>query len=246
MLSRGDEKINILSDDRDIACCVTDNINLKNITSNGKSITKSNFSERVVPNKSIPFNTILLHKLFYGDKSDNYSGFKVPGLSFDILSSMVVDTLQPYIDCGDFCEIQFSDYDVFCIIVDSIDFISSEDKERVKQYARLIFPYRIQLGNKSLKDYANDMVSVPLYKIHRSMGIFSSQQISIQNFNNICNTLGVSRKGNESKELLDLLSIRAKALIDGDFIASKVISKKIEEPQVTDLVHMKLDGTLLS
>lgn len=246
LLSNGEEKISVLSDDRDMACCVTENINLRNITTNGKSITKDNFCSRAITDKNIAFNTILLYKLFYGDKSDNYTGLKIPGLSYDVLSSIVIDTLEPYIESGEFCEIQYSDYEVFCLIVDGIDFISEADKEALKHHARLVYPYRVPLGELTLKEYYNESLKIPLYKVHRKMGVFSAKQVSTSTFYDICNTLGVSRKGNESQNLLDRLSMKAKALSEGDFIASKVISKKIEKPQVGKLVNMRIDEDLFS
>lgn len=244
LLSEGEEQITVLSDDRDMACCVTENISLRNITTNGKSITKDNFSNRTVSDKNILFNTILLYKLFHGDKSDHYTGIKIPGLSYDVLASIVVDALQPYLDSGDFCEIQYSDYDVFCVIVDSIDFISDNDKEALKHHARLVFPYRVPLGELSLQEYYQESLTSPMYKVHRKMGIVASKQIYTSTFFDICNTLGVSRKGNESQKLLDLFTIKAKALKEGDFIASKVIHKKIEKPQAGQLVNMRIDENL--
>ncbi len=243
-LSKGEEKITVMSDDRDMACCVTENISLRNITTNGKSITKDNFSARAVSEKAILFNTILLYKLFYGDKSDHYTGIKISGLSYDVLASIVVDTLQPLIDSGEFCEIQYSDFEVFCIIVDSIDFISESDKEALKHHARLVFPYRVPLGSLSLQDYYKESLTSPMYKVHRKMGIAGSNEIYSSTFFDICNTLGVSRKGTESQQLLDLLSLKAKALMEGDFIASKVIHKKIEKPQAGQLVNMRIDEEL--
>ena len=196
LLSNGEEKISVLSDDRDMACCVTENINLRNITTNGKSITKDNFCSRAITDKNIAFNTILLYKLFYGDKSDNYTGLKIPGLSYDVLSSIVIDTLEPYIESGEFCEIQYSDYEVFCLIVDGIDFISEADKEALKHHARLVYPYRVPLGELTLKEYYNESLKIPLYKVHRKMGVFSAKQVSTSTFYDICISLGVSRYGN--------------------------------------------------
>ena len=83
-----------------------------------------------------------------------------------------------------------------------------------------------------------------MYKVHRKMGIAGSNEIYSSTFFDICNTLGVSRKGTESQQLLDLLSLKAKALMEGDFIASKVIHKKIEKPQAGQLVNMRIDEEL--
>lgn len=62
--------------DADLFCLVTDNVSIEPVGTRGKVITKENFSSMVSDKNGypLPFNGILLEKLFYGDKSDNIPG----------------------------------------------------------------------------------------------------------------------------------------------------------------------------
>lgn len=70
------ERIVIHTRDQDLYSLVDDNVEIDLVGTKGKYVTKSNFSS-VLSDKygnPIPFNGIMLDKLFYGDTSDNIPG----------------------------------------------------------------------------------------------------------------------------------------------------------------------------
>lgn len=70
------DHIYIHTRDTDLYCLVNDNVSIETVGVQGKKVTKENFSN-VLTDKygyPLPFNGILLEKLFYGDNSDNIPG----------------------------------------------------------------------------------------------------------------------------------------------------------------------------
>lgn len=66
--------------DADLFCLVDDNVSIHPVGLRGLTVTKDNY-ENVVQEKNkygIPYNCVLLDKLFYGDKSDNIPGVGEP------------------------------------------------------------------------------------------------------------------------------------------------------------------------
>lgn len=70
------DHIYIHTRDKDLYCLVDDNVSIEPVGTRGDTVTKDNFSRIVKGHKGnyLPFNTILLDKLIYGDKSDNIPG----------------------------------------------------------------------------------------------------------------------------------------------------------------------------
>lgn len=70
------DHIYIHTRDTDLYCLVDDNVSIEPVGVQGKTVTKDNFSN-VIGDKNnypLPFNGILMEKLFYGDRSDNIPG----------------------------------------------------------------------------------------------------------------------------------------------------------------------------
>lgn len=82
---RSYDEIIIHTRDSDLFSLVDDNVSIGLVGTKGKIVTKGNFSS-VNKNKNgepIPFNGILLDKLFYGDKSDN-----IPSIPYGMKSKI--------------------------------------------------------------------------------------------------------------------------------------------------------------
>lgn len=70
------DHIYIHTRDTDLYCLVNDNVSIEPVGVQGKVVTKENFYSVMADkhNYPLPFNGVLLEKLFYGDRSDNIPG----------------------------------------------------------------------------------------------------------------------------------------------------------------------------
>lgn len=250
LLSQEAERMTIYSDDRDLACCVTKAISVHNVTTQGRHIDFSNFKERAVNGFNLPYNMILPYKLFTGDASDNYRGSTFTGITMDMMFSEIDNKVQSFIADGWFMDINYSDYDIFANIVKEISYLSTDTVEDILTKARIVYPYIREVGNIPFETIFEDVYSgkSKLYQGYRNLNVFDSGNIDLHKFVSICKTLGVpchgSNKVSKDKEIADLLYLRGKELSSGDFMVSKAISRKKDEPAKNQLLTMEIPNEL--
>lgn len=249
---RDTDRVTVYSDDRDLACCVCSNVDIHNVTSNGICITRENYEQRVVAHEDIPYNTILLHKMVYGDKSDNYAGLNVPGLRFDVLAQALICEIQPLIDAGTLPEIAYMDVDIINIVIDNLsEQFSEEMKDKIKAQARIVFPRMIDVTKSGIPSLIQDAQQTgdPLYRvIQRHTHFFGLDGFNRQKFNFYCNMLRLNRCHtnrystsfeNDEAEFKRKLSLRAKDLSNGVYATEK--RYKIEAAPVTSSVIQNME-----
>lgn len=252
LLDLGDpEKIVIYSDDRDLSCCVTDQISIQNVTTNGMCITLENYQDRVVRGRTIPYNTILLWKIFHGDPSDNYKALRIPGLNFETVSHHMVSQLEPLINPQGFTPLAYAEYFVLEeLLKDYEDMLSPEDLKLFKEQARIAYPYRIPVSDTDIEGYRADaMKGDQLYVLERKhMKFFGAGNFNRSKFDFYCTLLGlnkvkpgrsVDKDSAEAQEFYGLLELRAKELASG-VIAVNHQRKKMIRPQGPTLANMDL------
>lgn len=247
-----DDSILIYTDDRDIACCVTDQISIQNVTSNGICLDKGSYSKRVVSGRVIPYNSILLWKIFHGDASDNYRSLRIPGLTFESVANNVLGQIEPLIGDNGFTQLAFSDYDVFSVIADDYkENFSEADVSKLKEQARIVFPYKLKLSTGTFDDYVRDYNSgTPIYSIIRKyLKVFGSGNFNRSKFDFYCTLLGLNRtKLNRSvdedsadaQEFFDLLSLRARELSSGELAVRYSRTKRNANSNKQTLSNMEI------
>ena len=82
------DKVYIHTRDSDLSFLVSDNVEIAKVGDLGKCIDMSNYGERVNRDSYVFYNTILFHKLYGGDTSDN-----IPGIGWDWASR--IDSIIP-------------------------------------------------------------------------------------------------------------------------------------------------------
>lgn len=65
------DMIYVHTNDMDLAIVIDDNVNLYPATSKGKLVTKENYDRSVNKNRIVPYNSVTLDKIIFGDTSDN-------------------------------------------------------------------------------------------------------------------------------------------------------------------------------
>lgn len=247
-LSSERERITVYSDDRDLACCISPNIVLHNVTTNGRCIDFENFTDRVKDDVKLPYNSILLYKLFYGDTSDNYKGKSFPSTSFNILFSDLDSALKPLIDEGLAINLHYSNYDVLTAVLNDAAYLS-EDKQAILQAARIVYPYVLDFADIPFNDLRQSCYSgkLKLYTAYSHLNVFSKNDINMGKFLSVCKTLGVPCHGtatvDKSKEIMDLLYLRGQELSSGDFMVAKAKHKPHVESS-TPLLNMEFPDEL--
>lgn len=243
LLFLGDpEEIVIYTDDRDLSCCVTDNISIRNVTTNGICITRSNYEDRVVRGRTIPYNSVLLWKIFHGDASDNYKALHIPGLTFENVAHHFVSALEPLISPDGFTPLAYADYNVFeAISASYADIISAEAMEQFKTQARIAYPYLVEASDVDINGYREDAKrGEPLYILERKhMKLFGTGNFNRRKFDFYCSLLGlnqtkpsrsVDRDSAEAQEFYSLLELRAKELSSGAFAVEHYRNKRKVRP----------------
>lgn len=239
ILSDECDKIQIYSDDRDLSCCVSPNIELRNVTPQGKFIDFKNFTDRVVPKAKIPYNSILLYKLFNGDRSDNYKGKDFLSVTFDVLFSEIESNLKPLIEEGVAVNNYYSNYDVLKTILNETSYIPSHIKKEILEAARIVYPYVLELSDIPFIDIRYQCTSGELknYLAYKYLNIFSKNDINMPKFLSICKTLGVPCVGanqvDKDKDLIDLIYLRGQELSSGEFMVKKAKHKQHQEETKT-------------
>lgn len=247
------DDVNIYSDDRDISCCVSDSVRVRNVTSNGICIDRQNYEERVVSGERIPYNTILVHKMMYGDKSDNYGGLEIPGLRFDTLAQALLLGLQPYLESGQLPDASYMDLEVMEIIIDSLpDSFSDGMKEKIKAQAKIVFPQLVDVTSDGLDVFYQDCASSgdPLYQVEkRHTKFFGFDDFNRQKFDFYCSMLNlnrchVDRYSTKYADTADAfkakLSMRSKELASGVMAVERMRSKKTVHTSTSAVQNMAL------
>lgn len=241
MLSMERQRMTIYSDDRDLACCIAPNISIHNVTTQGKAIDFDSFSDRVVDKMKLPYNSILLYKLFHGDKSDNYKGSYFPSVSFDVLFSELDEALKPLLEEGLGINLYYSHYDALAAVLNDIPYLHDE-KEQILRAARIVYPYLLDYSNVPFNELQQSCASgnMKLYNAYSNLKVFGRNDININKFIRICKTLSVPCHGtsavDKDKEIMDLLYLRGQELSSGDFMVAKAAHK----------THKESSGSLLT
>ena len=248
------DRIVVYSDDRDLACCVGEKCTLKNTTSNGKTIDKNSFEDRVVQGERVPYNTILLHKIVNGDKSDNYPGVNVHGLRFEELAYAYLGVMSPYLSNGSFPEAAFLDVSIFNAVMDELsDRYDEPTREAIKKHAELVYPQLFDVTAGGVDKVFADMQErgLPLFKVEKDhFKVFGQGDFNRQKFDMYCSVLGLNRCrvdrygdrfSEDVEEFKAKLKLRSKELASGVSAVEryrKVTQAAVEPPTV--ITNMEL------
>ena len=226
---RSSEETVIYSDDRDLSCCVSPTVKLQNVTTNGMRVDYESFSKRkLVSTGTIPYNTILLHKMLHGDKSDNYAGLKLPGLRFDSVAFTFTEAMNAMIEQGTFPHSMYMSIEAMEYVIDNLPG-SFDDNARalMKMQARIVFPYLVDVTINGEDAMAADLASgnyAPYQVVHNHLKICTRNNIDYSKFCMYCGALGLNRcrtertsflMSDEIAEFKNSLKIRAKELSSG-------------------------------
>lgn len=252
---RDQDDIVIYSDDRDMACCVSDTVSIRNVTTNGIRINRNNFEQRVVSGEAIPFNTILLHKMIYGDKSDNYGGVKVPGLRFEELAMAYINAVDDLIKSGQLLSTAYMNLEICEYVIDNLDGnIGQEAKDALKAQAKIVFP---QLVDVTTQDGGIDAFFAdiqqsgePIFKVvKRHLKVFGYGDFDRARFDFYCSAFGLNRCRPDrynsthielSDKLNQTLSLRAKDLASGVMAVEKYQKRKVVPSSAASIANMQL------
>ena len=237
------DEITIISDDRDISCCVSPTVSVRNATSNGICLNYDNFEKRAVNGATVPYNAILVHKMFNGDKSDGYGGLRIPGLKYEDLAYRFLNAMAPFLEDNAMPHSVHMNLQAMDIVIDSLgDNVSQADKDTLKKQAKLVFPQLLDVTHNGLEAYFRDRDTSgdPLYRAqHRALKVCSMANMRTSNFNYYCTILGLNRArperisfsmGEKDTEFKELLSLRAKELSTG-VTAAKHYKRRRESAQ---------------
>lgn len=225
----------VYSDDRDMACCVSDTISIKNVTSQGITINRQNYSERVVKGISVPYNTLLCHKIVHGDHSDAYGALKVNGLSFEMLAEAYVTQASPLIEQGQLSNSAYYNYDAFIAMLDDFRHqFTAEEFGTIEKRARIVFPYRVPVV-ADMKQFMQDYLADPaqFHAIHKHLKVLTMDNINQRMLNTYCTAFNLNKihrdravmDGDENlQRIYDRLGILAKDLSSGALAAERYAS----------------------
>lgn len=245
------EETVIYTDDRDLACCITDCNSIRNVTSNGICLSMTNYVERVVRGQNTPYNTILLWKTFHGDNSDNYKSLNILGLTYELLAKDFVEAIDPLIADGSATQMFYADYDVFTVLVKRYEsIISASDRELLLRQARIAYPYKVTVSDVDIQQYATELrTGEPLFSLVRKhTKFFGNGDFDRQKFEFYCFMLGltkargvrfVDRDSAEAQEFYSLLEMRATELSNGT-LAVKYHQRKHQQRGEGTIANMSL------
>lgn len=186
---KDDEHTQIYSDDRDVSCCVTSLVEIKNITVNGAHITRDNYEKHLIRGNVVPYNTVLLYKLLHGDASDNYGALKIAGARFDILAQEYLNLVTPYLESGAFPECVFADYELFTAFVNQLPSnYTNSMRQKLLDRGRIVYPYLVDVTDVGLNPFRQLVSSgIPLHvAISEHTKFFSLNTINLEKFNFYC------------------------------------------------------------
>lgn len=252
-MAKDPDDILIYSDDRDISCCVSDNIKVQNVTTNGITIDRNNYERRVVSGEQVPFNTILLYKMVFGDKSDNYLGLDIPGLRFDEFAQFYLDSISPYLASGQFPESVYMDVAVMEAVIDMLpDSFDSTAKEKMKAQAKIVFPQLIDITFNGVNEFYQGLATTrdPMYLYEREhiktfgMGTFNKRKFdmycSVLNLNRCRPEVFSASMIDEAEAFKETLRQKAKDLDSGVMAVEHYQKRKTVHPSGSELQNMEL------
>lgn len=247
------DDIAIYSDDKDMACCISDKVRIRNVTTNGSSLDRKNFEEQVIKGTVVPYNTVLVHKMIFGDSSDNYLGLNIPGLRFDTLANFTVDAVTPYIERGQFPETAYMNVAVMEAIIDMLpESITDSAKQQLKAQARIVFPQLVDITSNGIQAFLEDVASAgePMYKVERRhIKTFGQGSFNQKRFDYYCSIFGLNRCrperisarfGEEAEDFKNTLKMRAKDLSSGVMAVERYQKKRAVKAEPTTLQNMQL------
>ena len=250
---RDTEDTFVYSDDRDLACCISDKVSLKNVTSNGTCIDMNNFEELVVKGTRVPYNTILLHKMMFGDSSDNYTGLSIPGLRFDEFARIMVEQVGPFVEDKRLPVSAYMMYEVLEIIVNSLpETYGADSRAKLLEQGRIVFPQIFDVTANGVDAYMKDLMSAnePPYRVQRRhIKSFSVGDFNQKKFDFYCNILNLNKcrpnKHNrglveEEEEFKNMLSMRAKDLASGVLAVERYHNRKAVHAEPNPVQNMAL------
>lgn len=231
MASTGsDEEIVIRSDDRDLACCITKYVSQKCVTANGPLLTRDNYETQVVRGKVIPYNTLLLYKLFHGDNSDHYGALKIPNLYFEVVAEYLVKSLQPLIDEQGYSEMLYCDQSIVeAALAEHTQNCSELEKKRIATQLRVVFPFLLDVADVSVQQFCEELQTEQRRRLEERHLKMCTPQIDMQKFNFYCAMLGLNKirrnqVDHESPEAIQFyktLELKATALSNGEFAVER-------------------------
>lgn len=196
-LTKDDDGIEIITDDHDLACCVSDNVCIRNVTSNGVYIDRDNYSSRVVSGDTVPYNTILLHKVVNGDKSDAYPALHLPGVSFSILVEHFNNVLNPLFENGSLPRVSVMDFQLYEAVINSLpEQFTAETKKKLVDRGRIVYPFIKDVTSGGQDKFFEDMSSSgdPAYVVeYRHLKYVSKRNMDVKKFNFYCTFFGLNK-----------------------------------------------------
>ena len=236
---RDPDDIVIISDDRDLSCCISDTCKVRAATSLGTNIDRASFEERVIKGTHVPYNTILVHKMMFGDHSDNYPGLNIPGLMFDTLANFVVENVTPFIESGQFPVTSFMDIQVMDALIDMLpESYTESTREQLKAQAKIVFPQLVDITEHGMTAFVEDVQSSsePMYKVERRhIKTFGMGSFNQKKFDLYCSIFNLNRCRPEryganfieqAEEFKGKLKLRAKDLASGVMAVEHYQSRK--------------------
>ena len=243
----------VYSDDRDLACCISDRVQVKNVTTNGTSIDRRSYETRVVRGEHIPYNTILLYKMLFGDSSDNYNGVTIPGLRFDMLAQLMTENVQPFIDEQKLPASAYMMLEVFEIILDMLpENFDAGMRQQLRDQAKIVFPQLIDITEKGMESFYSDVASSnePLYRVERRhIKTFGEGDFNRKKFDYYCTLFNLNRCRperysrqftEEAEQFKNTLSMRAKDLASGVMAVERYHSRKSVHADAEVIRNMEL------
>lgn len=246
------DPITIYSDDQDLACCVSSQVQIHNVTENGKCLTRDNYESRLSGSRPILYNTILLYKMIHGDKSDNYKSLKLPGVRYEDMAYNLTQMMAPYLANGSLPESAYMDIEVTKVLIDSMsDSLSKESRDILLKRAELVFPRLVDVTTSGVDTFMCDLQTSgdPIYTVEgRHMKIFGIGDVNSAKFNMYCNVLGLNRCRPDrlfsyqemAESFRARLHLLAKDLADGTFAVEKFSKRKAQISHRTVIENMQL------
>lgn len=239
----------ILSDDKDLSCCVTNFISQQPVTPNGNLITVDSFSSQAIRGKTIPYNTVLLYKFFYGDSSDNYKGLKIEGMDFETLSTALTDCIQYLTEEGNIIPDMAMAYKsvISSVIASTYPNLSEYDWEKINRQLDIVVPREINILTGTQEDLILSLQTSKKYQAINSNTLVCTYDKVNHNKLKFYSTVFRASKvrtmfnwdSEECKNFQHILELKATELSQGVMAAEKYMSMPQEHPS-THIDNMEL------
>lgn len=130
------DNVYIYGTDRDLACCVDEKTTLVSINNNVPDVTYTNYSQVIIPDEYVPYNAILLYKIFRADKSDNIKSV-VTAREFEYLVSQLQNVNFPMHRLNEPAALNYIIENYHC---------SDEIKEKLRFNYSLVIPMDVDIN----------------------------------------------------------------------------------------------------